>query len=148
MDKPRPQPSLANLRNAVDLGKDWHGGEVGGVGDVEPIGNHTAGRVYDVERGCILFGRAGQDHAVVIGIADGRSVDSDVLRGGFVKADRSLHVMNDVAAAGLGLGFRLYVAGREAGNRRRRAARGRTLVVSGRGVRGGIQACIQRPGRG
>ena len=117
MESPGPLPSLANLRDAVDLGERRHCGEVGRVGNVQPVGNHAAGRVDDVQRGCILFGRAGQDHAVVIGVVDGRSIDGDVLRRGCREADCALYVMNDVAAAGFGLGVRPCGAGRKAGRR-------------------------------
>jgi hypothetical protein len=116
------------------------------VGNVQPIGNHTAGRVDDVQRGCILLGRAGQNHAVVIGVVDGRPIDGDVLRSGCSEADCALYVLNYVAAASRGLRIRLCVAGRKAGLRVGCAALCLTLVMSGRVVAGGIQTCIQRLG--
>ena len=63
------------------------------MGNVQPVGNHAAGRVYDVQRGCILLGRTGQNHAVVVGVVDGRSIDGDVLRGGCGEADRTFDVV-------------------------------------------------------
>lgn len=116
------------------------------MGDVQPIGNHAASRVYDVQRACILLGRTGQNHAVVVGVVDGRSIDGDVLRSRCGEADRALYVMDDVAVAGFGLGTRLYIAGREGGSRSGCAGLRLALIVSGRVVAGGIQARIQRLG--
>ncbi len=104
------------------------------MGDVQPIGNHTAGRVHDVQRLRVLLSRTRQDHAVGISVRDVRSIDGDVLRGGCIEADCALYVLNDVAAAGFALGFRLYVAGRKAGRRRGCVGLCLTLVVSGRRV--------------
>ena len=100
MESSSLRPSLARLRDNVYLAKRRHGGQVCRVSNVQPIGNHTAGRVYDVQRLRVLLCRIGKCHAVAIGVIDGRSIDGDVLRSGCCEADRALYVLNDVAAAG------------------------------------------------
>jgi len=86
------------------------------VGDVQPIGNHAAGRVYDVQRACVLLNRTRENHAVGVSVVDGRSVDGNVFRCCFLEADFTLHVLDHMSGLVRGVGAVVRLAGCEAGN--------------------------------
>ena len=93
-----PPPLLVNLRDAVDLVQGWHCIHVCRVGNVDPIRNHAARSIHDVQCLRIRLGRTGKRYAVVGGRVDRGSIHCDIGRRSVSHGNCALNVVRNSGA--------------------------------------------------